>query len=86
VHLKLSPKKLKIIRKAVKAYGSPTQSGSDDGEVTINELVADTHNPTPDVEVEDNDQLRRSRNCSRRSTSAARRSSSSATAWRARTR
>jgi RNA polymerase primary sigma factor len=59
VHLKLSPKKLKIIRKAVKAYGSPTQSGSDDGEVTINELVADTHNPTPDVEVEDNDQLHR---------------------------
>jgi RNA polymerase primary sigma factor len=59
VYLKLSPKKLKIIRKAVKAYGSPTQSGSDDGEVTINELVADTHNPGPDVEVEDNDQLRR---------------------------
>src|SRR5215203_3483038 len=52
VYLKLSPKKLKIIRKAVKAYGSPTQSGSDDGEVTINELVADTHNPSPDMEVE----------------------------------
>src|SRR5438105_1917220 len=45
----LSAKKLKIIRKAVKAYSSPTQSGSDDGELTINELVADTHNPTPDV-------------------------------------
>ena len=59
VHMKLSPKKLKIIRKAVKAYGSPTQSGSDDGEITINELVADTHNPTPDIEVEGNDQLRR---------------------------
>jgi RNA polymerase primary sigma factor len=27
--------------------------------VTINELVADTHNPTPDIEVEGNDQLRR---------------------------
>ena len=59
VHLKLSPKKLKIIRKAVKAYGSPTQSGSDDGEITINDLVADTHNPTPDIQVEDTDQLRR---------------------------
>ena len=58
VHMKLSPKKLKIIRKAVKAYGSPTQSGSDDGEVTINDLVADTHNPGPDVQVEDTDQLR----------------------------
>lgn len=54
----LSAKKLKIIRKAVKAYSSPTQSGSDDGELTINELVADTHNRTPDVEVSDNDELR----------------------------
>src|SRR5687768_1857487 len=59
LHMKLTPKKLRIIRKAVKAYGSPTQSGSDDGEVTINELVADTHNPTPDIEVEGNDQLHR---------------------------
>ena len=46
-HMKLSPKKLKIIRKAVKAYSSPTQSGSEDGELTINDLVADTHNPLP---------------------------------------
>ena len=57
-HLKMSPKKLNIIRKAVKAYNAPTQSGSDDGELTINELVADTHNPTPDQEVCDNDQIR----------------------------
>src|SRR5580704_4313113 len=51
-HLKMSVKKLKIIRKAVKAYHSPTQTGggsSDgDGELTINDLVADTHNPGPD--------------------------------------
>ena len=33
-HMKLSPKKLGIIKQAVKAYSSPTQSGSDDGEVT----------------------------------------------------
>ncbi len=58
-YMKLSPKKLNIIRKAVKAYNSPTQSGSDDGELTINELVADLHNPTPDQEVCDNDELRR---------------------------
>jgi RNA polymerase primary sigma factor len=57
-HMKLSPKKLKIIRKAVKAYNSPTQSGSDDGELTINELVADTHNPGPDTAVMDSDELR----------------------------
>src|SRR5436309_2325381 len=57
-HMKLSPKKLKIIRKAVKAYNSPTQSGSDDGELTINELVADTHNPTPAQLVTDRDELK----------------------------
>jgi len=58
-HLKMTPKKLGIIKKAVKAYNSPTQSGGGgDGDLTINELVADTHNPTPDEEVCDNDQLR----------------------------
>ena len=56
--MKLSPKKLNIIRKAVKAYNSPTQSGSDDGELTINELVADVHNPTPDQLVTDRDELK----------------------------
>src|SRR6478736_4470466 len=58
VHMKLSPKKLNIIKKAVKAYNSPTQSGSDDGELTINDLVADTHNPTPDALVTDRDELK----------------------------
>src|SRR5207248_10582530 len=56
-HLKMSPKKLRIIRKAVKAFHSPTQSGSADGELTINELVADQHNPTPDETVINNDEL-----------------------------
>jgi len=59
VHMKMSPKKVKIIRKAVKAYHSPTQFGSPDGEMTINELVADMHNPGPDIIVRDNDELRR---------------------------
>src|SRR5438876_2787151 len=57
-HMKMSPKKVKIIRKAVKAYHSPTQFGSSDNEMTINELVADTHNPGPDQLVRDNDELR----------------------------
>ncbi len=57
-HMKLSPKKLRIIRKAVKAYSSPTQSGSDDGELSINDLVPDTNNPSPDEQVSGNDQLR----------------------------
>jgi RNA polymerase primary sigma factor len=60
-HLKMSPKKVKIIRKAVKAYHSPTQfgGGSGDSEMTINELVADTHNPGPDELVRDSDEIRR---------------------------
>ncbi len=57
-YLKMSPKKLKIIKKAVKAYHSPTQVASDDGELTINDLVADTHNPPPDQAVTDSDELR----------------------------
>src|SRR5580698_5136116 len=57
-YLKMPAKKVKIIRKAVKAYHSPTQSGSADGEVTINDLVADTNNPPPDQIVRDEDELR----------------------------
>jgi len=57
-HLKMSPKKVKIIRKAVKAYHSPTQFGAADSEMTINELVADTHNPGPDQLIRDRDELR----------------------------
>lgn len=57
-HLKMSVKKLKIIRKAVKAYNSPTQSGSADGELTMNELVADLNNPGPDELVGNNDDIR----------------------------
>jgi RNA polymerase primary sigma factor len=58
VHLKMPAKKLRIIRKAVKAYHSPTQSGSADGELTINELVPDTANLPPDEIVRDVDELR----------------------------
>jgi RNA polymerase primary sigma factor len=62
-HLKMSIKKLKIIRKAVKAYHSPTQffgggSGGGDEEMTINDIVADTNTPTPDESVCGSDELR----------------------------
>ena len=62
-HMKLTVKKLKIIRKAVKAYNAPTQSGGgpaggDGDELTINDLVADTHNPGPDEQVHNTDDLR----------------------------
>lgn len=57
-HLDMPAKKIKIIKKAVKAFHSPTQSGSADGEITINDLVADMHNPTPDEHVLNSDELR----------------------------
>jgi RNA polymerase primary sigma factor len=57
-HLKMSPKKLKIIRKAIRAVNTPTQSGSADGELTINDLVADMNNPPPDLAVLDADNIR----------------------------
>ena len=59
LHMKLSPKKLNIIKKAVKAYNSPTQSGSDDGELTINEIVPDMNNLPPDEQVTGTDELRK---------------------------
>jgi RNA polymerase primary sigma factor len=61
-HLKMSPKKVKIIRKAVKAYHAPTQFGgghhAGDGEMTMSDLVADTHNPGPGDIVQSVDELR----------------------------
>jgi len=61
-HLKMSVKKLKIIKKAVKAYHSPTQfnggGGADGEEMTISDVVADTHNPGPDESVCGTDELR----------------------------
>jgi RNA polymerase primary sigma factor len=54
-HMKVSPKKVKIIRKAAKAFNAPTQSGSDDGELTIENMVADDNNPSPDQIVLDTD-------------------------------
>jgi RNA polymerase primary sigma factor len=57
-HLKMSPKKLRIIRKAIRAINTPTQTGSADGELTINDLVADTNNPPPDEAVCEGDNIR----------------------------
>jgi RNA polymerase primary sigma factor len=57
-HMKMSPKKLRIIRKAIRAVNTPTQSGSADGELTINDLVADTNNPSPDEAVCEGDDIR----------------------------
>ena len=58
LHLDMSPKKLKIIRKAIRAVNTPTQSGSADGEITLSDMVADTNNPSPDIAVLDADNIR----------------------------
>jgi RNA polymerase primary sigma factor len=55
--MKVSRKKVGIIKKALKAFNSPTQSGSDDGELTINELVPDINGLTPDEAVVSQDEL-----------------------------
>jgi RNA polymerase primary sigma factor len=62
-HLKMSKKKLNIIKKAVKAYHSPTQftgggSGSDGDEMTINDVVADMNTLSPDMAVQGSDELK----------------------------
>ena len=54
-HMKVSPKKVRIIRKAAKAFNAPTQSGSDDGEITIENMVTDDNTPSPDQIVVDAD-------------------------------
>jgi RNA polymerase primary sigma factor len=61
-YLKMSKKKLSIIKKAVKAYHSPTQFSGGRGavageEMLISDIVADTHNPGPDEQVQGNDEL-----------------------------
>jgi len=60
LHMKITPKKLRIIKKAVKAYGAPTQSGGGDGDndLTIEEIVSDDNTPTPDRQVLATDELR----------------------------
>ena len=56
--MKMSPRKLRIIRKAIRAVNTPTQSGSSDGELSINDMVADTHNPSPEQAVIWDDNIR----------------------------
>ncbi|HVT91138.1 MAG TPA: sigma-70 family RNA polymerase sigma factor [Tepidisphaeraceae bacterium] len=59
-HLKMSVKKLKIIKKAVKAYHSPTQfssGGFGEEELTLGDVVEDTNTPSPDESVCGNDEL-----------------------------
>ena len=47
-HMKMPERKIRIIRRAVKAFSSPTQSGSNDPDFTLGELLADEKTPAPD--------------------------------------
>lgn len=60
--MKVPAKKVRIIKKAIKAFHAPTQfsgGGSDDEQVTIEDVVADTNNLTPDEAVSSCDDLRK---------------------------
>jgi len=50
-HMKLSERKVRIIRRAVKAFNAPTQSGSADGSFGLNELLADQKTPSPEAAI-----------------------------------
>jgi len=50
-YMNLSERKVQIIRRAVKAFGAPTQSGNADGMFGLSELLADEKTPTPEEVV-----------------------------------
>jgi RNA polymerase primary sigma factor len=56
-HMEVPAKKVKIIKKALKAFNSPTQFGGTDEEATIDAFVADENALTPDNIVQHEDDL-----------------------------
>lgn len=50
-HMSLSERKVRIIRRAVKAFSAPTQSSGADGTYGLPEMLADQKNPTPEEHV-----------------------------------
>ncbi len=47
-HMKLSERKVRIVRRAVKAFNAPTQSGGTDGSFGLGEVLADHRTPAPE--------------------------------------
>jgi RNA polymerase primary sigma factor len=47
-HMKLSERKVRIIRRAVKAFSAPTQSEGADGSLSLSEILADHRTPAPE--------------------------------------
>jgi len=58
-HMQVPAKKVKIIKKALKAFNSPTQFGGSNEEITIEATVADPFGVTPDEHVEHSDDLKK---------------------------
>ncbi|MBI4580006.1 MAG: sigma-70 family RNA polymerase sigma factor [Planctomycetes bacterium] len=61
-HMNLSERKVRIIRRAVKAFSAPTQSGGPDGTFGLSELLADHRTPKPEETAftnADNEVIRR---------------------------
>ncbi len=50
-HMKLSERKVRIIRRAVKAFSAPTQSEGGDGGLSLSEILADNRTPAPEHEA-----------------------------------
>jgi len=50
-HMNLSERKVRIIRRAVKAFSAPTQSVGPDGSFGMSELLADRKTPSPEEAV-----------------------------------
>jgi RNA polymerase primary sigma factor len=55
--MQVPAKKVRIIKKAVKAFNSPTQFGGGDEDMTMEGVVADPNGITPDDLVQHNDDL-----------------------------
>jgi len=49
--MKLPERKVKIIKRAVRAFNAPTQSASDDSGLALSEVLADNKGPTPEEAV-----------------------------------
>ena len=48
-HMQLSERKLRIIRRAVKAFGAPAQAGGQEGGFGLSEMLADHRTPAPEA-------------------------------------
>jgi len=55
--MEVSPRKLKIIRRAVKAFSSPTQMPASEESLSLNEILEDERTPRPEEAVFNRDEM-----------------------------